>query len=148
MREELDMTHLEVNDLRVSIGKSGPDVVREVSFSLESGEVLGLVGESGSGKTTVGLALLGYARRGLVIDHGEVLLGGVDLLGLSSYELRGIRGSKVAYVPQDPSAALNPALRVGTQLRETLKRHEKTIGDIQIRLTEVLAETRLDESRP
>lgn len=138
------MTHLEVNDLRVSMGKSGPDVVSEVSFSLDSGEVLGLVGESGSGKTTVGMALLAYARRGLVIDHGEVLLGGVDLLGLSSHELRGIRGSKVAYVPQDPSAALNPALRIGTQLKETLNRHNKTIGDVQTRMAEVLRETRLD----
>jgi peptide/nickel transport system ATP-binding protein len=140
------MTHLEVNDLRVSIGRSGPDVVSEVSFSLNSGEVLGLVGESGSGKTTVGLALLGYARRGLAIVHGEVLLAGVDLLSLPPHELRGIRGRMVAYVPQDPSAALNPTLRVGTQLKEILKRHGKSIGNVEGRLADVLAETSLAAS--
>ncbi|WP_164176618.1 ATP-binding cassette domain-containing protein, partial [Stenotrophomonas maltophilia] len=62
---------------------SGNDVVDEVSFSLKAGEVMGLVGESGSGKTTTALALMGYARRGLTIDSGTVLLGGRDVLGLS-----------------------------------------------------------------
>ena len=72
-----------MQDLAIRIGgQSGPDVVSEISFAVPAGEVLGLVGESGSGKTTVALALLGHARRGLPITGGQVLLDGVDLLGL------------------------------------------------------------------
>src|ERR1700759_2290299 len=105
---------LEVSDLRVRMGKSGPDVVSEVSFQVRAGEVLGLVGESGSGKTTVALALLGHARRGLRISAGRVCLDGVELLRLGPADLRRARGARVAYVPQDPSAALNPTLKIGT----------------------------------
>jgi peptide/nickel transport system ATP-binding protein len=135
---------LELHELEVSIASSGADVVREVSFSVGPGEVLGLVGESGSGKTTVALALLGHARRGLTISNGQVLVDGVDLLGLQPAELRAMRGQKVTYVPQDPSAALNPALRVGTQLREALEGDKAGARDIGDRMTEVLAQTRLD----
>src|SRR5512140_2286108 len=105
---------LEVRGLEVRLGRAGPDVVSDVSFTVQAGQVLGLVGESGSGKTTVVLALLGHARRGLHISSGEVLVDGVDLLRLPAAQLRAVRGARVAYVPQDPSAALNPALRVGT----------------------------------
>jgi peptide/nickel transport system ATP-binding protein len=110
--EEGDTTpsRLEVKDLQICLAHSGADVVSDVSFRVPSGEVLGLVGESGSGKTTVALALLGYARRGLEITHGEVLLDGEDLLHLSESDLRAVRGARVAYVPQDPASALNPTL--------------------------------------
>ena len=60
---------------------SQADVVDDVSFTVSAGEVLGLVGESGSGKTTVALALMGYARRGLTIDSGSVKLSGVEVIG-------------------------------------------------------------------
>ena len=108
---------------RSGSGRHGPAVVSEISFAVRPGEVLGLVGESGSGKTTVALALLGHARRGLSVSGGEVRLDGVDLLRLEPGELRAVRGAKVSYVPQDPAAALNPALRVGYQLREALRVH-------------------------
>ena len=113
---------------------------------MPAGEVLGLVGESGSGKTTVALALLGHARRGLRITGGEVLLDGTDLLRLSPGGLRAARGAKVAYVPQDPAAALNPAQRVGTQLREALQVHPGVAGDQDSRVLEVLREARLDDT--
>jgi peptide/nickel transport system ATP-binding protein len=135
---------LELRDLEIRLTRSGTDVVSGVSFSVRSGEVLGLVGESGSGKTTVALALLGLARRGLVIGGGEVRLDGVNLLSLRPAELRAVRGCKVAYVPQDPAAALNPALRVGTQLREALTVHAGVVDDVDGRVAEMLAETRLD----
>jgi peptide/nickel transport system ATP-binding protein len=135
---------LEVRDLEVRIDGRAADVVSEVSFSVRSGEVLGLVGESGSGKTTVALALLGHARRGLSITGGEVCLEGADLLQLRPAELRAARGRKVAYVPQDPAAALNPTLRVGVQLREALTVHHGVAGDTGARVAEVLAEARLD----
>jgi peptide/nickel transport system ATP-binding protein len=135
---------LEVKDLEVRLGPSGPDVVSEVSFAVRAGEVLGLVGESGSGKTTVALALLGHARRGLHIASGQVLLDGVDLLALSPGALRAARGAKVSYVPQDPSSALNPTLRVGSQLREALQVHHGVVDDPAARLAEVMREARLD----
>jgi peptide/nickel transport system ATP-binding protein len=108
---------LDVSNLEVRLGRTGADVVGDVSFAVQAGQVLGLVGESGSGKTTVVLALLGHSRRGLRISAGQVHVDGVDLLRLPPAELRAFRGARVAYVPQDPSAALNPALRVGMQLK-------------------------------
>jgi peptide/nickel transport system ATP-binding protein len=138
------LVRLEVSDLRIEVAETRADVVSEVSFSVEAGEVLGLVGESGSGKTTVALALLGHARRGLRIAGGEILLDGQNVLELRPAERRAARGAKVAYVPQDPSAALNPTLRVGTQLREALSEHPEVAGNIDERIAEVLADASLD----
>jgi peptide/nickel transport system ATP-binding protein len=135
---------LKVSGLEVRLGRAGPDVVGDVSFDVAAGQVLGLVGESGSGKTTVALALLGHARRGLRITAGQVLLDGTDLLALSPGELRAARGARVSYVPQDPSAALNPALRVGTQIREVLRVHAGAAGGADGRVAEVMREVSLD----
>ena len=123
------------------------DVVDEVSFTVRGGEVLGLVGESGSGKTTVALALLGYHRRGLAVGGGRVMLDGADLLAMSDGELQTLRGAKVSYVPQDPASALNPALRIGAQLAETLRAHRRAgATGAAGRVMEVLAEADLDAS--
>ena len=104
---------LQVRGLQVCLAGTRTDVVSEVDFEVAPGEVLGLVGESGSGKTTVALALLGYARRGLHITGGQVLLDGQEILGIAERELPALRGGQVAYVPQEPAAALNPVRRVG-----------------------------------
>ena len=112
-----------VDRLRVMVRGTTRDIVDDISFEIAPGEVLGLVGESGSGKTTVGLALLGHTRRGVQIGGGSVRLGDVDVLKLSEPELEHTRGRLISYVPQDPAAALNPALRIGTQLREILQAH-------------------------
>jgi peptide/nickel transport system ATP-binding protein len=141
-----DGVRLDVRGLEVRLGQTGPDIVSDVSFTVRAGQVLGLVGESGSGKTTVVLALLGHARRGLHISSGEVQVDGVDLLRLRPAELRAMRGARVAYVPQDPSAALNPTLRVGTQLREAVRVHPGVADDPDGRIDEVLREAHLDSS--
>jgi peptide/nickel transport system ATP-binding protein len=138
---------LEVTNLTIGLGASGPAIVNDVSLSVQAGEVLGLVGESGSGKTTVALALSAYTRRGLAIRSGEVCLDGTDLLALRPGELRAIRGAAVAYVPQDPAAALNPALRIGTQLREMFSAHEGITLDPDRRALEVLQEVHLEPAR-
>jgi peptide/nickel transport system ATP-binding protein len=137
---------LQVSALRVEMVSGGQDVVDDVSFTVQAGEVLGLIGESGSGKTTVALALLGYARAGLNITGGQVLLDGSDVLKQAPSALRGMRGAVLAYVPQDPSAALNPALRIGAQLREALTSHPGLTNDVDARVAEVLEEVRLDAS--
>lgn len=140
---EAERERLEVRDLRIELTSARSDVVSDVSFSVHEGEMLGLVGESGSGKTTVALALLGHTRRGLVVTSGEVNLDGVNILGLRSAELRAVRGARVAYVPQDPAAALNPALRIGVQLREAITSHPGIAADPDARAREVLDDVRL-----
>jgi peptide/nickel transport system ATP-binding protein len=138
---------LEVSGLEIRAGPTGPDVVSDVSFSVAAGEVFGLVGESGSGKTTVALSLLGHTRRGLTVTAGQIRLDGADLLRLSREELRAVRGAKVSYVPQDPAAALNPALRIGTQLAEAVRVHPGVVADPRARIAEVMTEARLDATR-
>lgn len=98
-------------------------VVDQVSFTLESGEVLGLIGESGAGKSTIGLASLGSCRPGMRVAGGVVSFRGSDLLRLDDRGLRSLRGSKIAYVAQSASAAFNPALPIGEQVIEVAYRH-------------------------
>ncbi|HEX9063736.1 MAG TPA: ABC transporter ATP-binding protein [Streptosporangiaceae bacterium] len=138
-----------VRGLEIQVASTGTPVVSDISFDIAPGDILGVVGESGSGKTTVGLALLGHARRGLRISGGSVLLGGRDLVTLDQGQLRRLRGSAVSYVPQDPASSLNPALRIGTQLREVIEAHasghdaEAQAG----RIAEMMREVALPDDR-
>jgi peptide/nickel transport system ATP-binding protein len=117
------VTALTIRGLRIEVANSGADIVDEVDLTIAPGEVLGLVGESGSGKTTVGLSVLGHARRGVRLAGGEVQIGDTSMLQLDDKALRQARGKLVSYVPQDPSTALNPALRIETQLLEVMEFH-------------------------
>jgi peptide/nickel transport system ATP-binding protein len=114
---------LRVENLVIEVAGNEARVVDDVSLEVAPGEVLGLAGESGCGKTTLSLALLGYTRRGLRVRSGRVLVDGRSLLEMEEQELERVRGSLVTYVPQDPASALNPAIRVGTQLEEALTYH-------------------------
>lgn len=113
-----------VEDLRISLPARGVDVVDHVDLTLTAGEILGLVGESGSGKTTTGTALLGYARTGAAISGGDIEVAGYKVRALGPAQVRAIRGVTIGYVPQDPSSALNPSIRIGAQLRELLDLHD------------------------
>jgi peptide/nickel transport system ATP-binding protein len=108
-----------VQGLRI-VTADGRCLVDDGCLDLAAGEVLGVVGESGSGKTTLGLALLNHCRRGLRIGAGTVRIDGRDLCAEPAERLRRARGRVVCYVPQDPASALNPALRIRTQLAECL----------------------------
>jgi peptide/nickel transport system ATP-binding protein len=141
----MSATAVEVRDLRVELVARHADVVDEISLAIRPGEVLGLVGESGSGKTTVGMALLGHVRRGGAVSGGAVVIGGRDLAHLDDADLRHLRGGTVAYIPQDPGTALNPALRLRTQLAEVLHAHaEQWSEEEQVaRMREALEEVAL-----
>jgi peptide/nickel transport system ATP-binding protein len=102
---------------------SGEVVVEGVSLEVRRGEFLGIVGESGSGKTTTALALLGYARRGVRIVAGDVTVDGHALPTGSESQARRARGRYISYVPQDPSSALNPALRIGQTIGDMVRAH-------------------------
>jgi peptide/nickel transport system ATP-binding protein len=137
-----------VQDLQIVIASTGTPVVSDVSFEIARGEILGVVGESGSGKTTVALALLGHARRGLRIAGGSVLLGDQDVLARDEEWRRKARGSVVSYVPQDPASSLNPALRIGIQLREVLEAHDSDRdSDHPARIAEMMREVALPDDR-
>jgi peptide/nickel transport system ATP-binding protein len=122
---------LSVEDLRVEL-RSGEAIVEDVRLAVRPGEILGLVGESGSGKTTTALALLGYARPGVRIAHGEVVVAGKTVSGRDEVAARRLRGRLVSYVPQDPGNALNPALRIGRAVRDMLDEHaaEREVGSV------------------
>ena len=130
--------------LRVEIS-GGRDVVDDIELDILAGQIVGLVGESGSGKTTVSMALLGYARRGASIVGGTVEVLGQDLIPLAEPARRGLRGDVVAYVPQDPAAALNPGLKVARQLSEVMREHRPgvTSAEVERRMHEVLDEVGL-----
>jgi peptide/nickel transport system ATP-binding protein len=122
--------------LEIVIAGGGPAIVMEAAFTLMPGEMLGLVGESGSGKTTLGLALLAHHRKGLAISAGSVTIGGRDLLRIPAQDLPRLRKSLIRYVPQDSSAALNPALRIRTQLAENFDDPDAVQDDTLIALLE------------
>jgi peptide/nickel transport system ATP-binding protein len=140
---------LQVDGLVIEVAATEARVVDDVSLVVEPGEVLGLAGESGCGKTTLSLALLGYTRRGLRVRSGSVRIADRSLLDMDDGALERARGSLVTYVPQDPGSALNPAIRVGTQLEEALTFHAVggTEESRQEQIATVLEDVHLPASR-
>ena len=96
-----------------------------VSFSILAGQVLGIVGESGSGKSVTAMSLMRLIRDPNAITTGEVFYKGRDLLKLSADQMRAVRGSEIAMIFQDPMTSLNPVYRVGWQIAEQVRAHEK-----------------------
>ena len=98
-------------------------VLRDVDVDIRRGEILGLIGQSGSGKSTLAMAILGLLDRKRTHVEGTVKFDDSDLLRLSESDLRGLRGRKLALVLQSPLSALNPALKIRTQLKEAWRAH-------------------------
>ena len=101
------------------------EVVKDISFSMEGGEILGIVGESGSGKTMTALTIAGLLKQNAILDQGEILLDDIDLLQLSEKEMREIQGNEISMIFQEPMTALNPTMKIGPQVEEALLLHTK-----------------------
>jgi ABC-type glutathione transport system ATPase component len=105
-----------------------PGTVRNVCLDISRGEVVGLVGQSGSGKSTIAVSILRLLNMKGGKAKGSVIFDGIDLLGAPEREMRKIRGKEIGLVLQSPLSALNPALSIGSQLREAWKVHSKENG--------------------
>lgn len=126
-----------VEDLAVRLGQDGPNLVDGLGFSLEAGQTLCLVGESGCGKSLTALALMGLLQTPpLRVVDGAVRFDGEDLLGMRPERLREIRGGAMAMIFQEPMTSLNPGLRIGEQIAESVRRH-KGAGKVEARLRAV-----------
>ncbi|MBV8947609.1 MAG: ABC transporter ATP-binding protein, partial [Solirubrobacterales bacterium] len=132
---------LEVEDLRVQFSTDDGIVhaVDGISYSVDTGQTLGIVGESGSGKTVSSLTTLGLTRAKNTSIEGQIMFEGRDLVSLSDDELRKIRGNEIAMIFQDPLSSLHPFYKVGTQLSEAVLAHRKVSkADARSRAVELL----------
>jgi len=139
---------LSVDDLRVAYpSREGGviEVVRGVSFTLGR-ERLGIVGESGSGKSQTGRAILGLTAPGARVSARQLSFGGIDLLHCPARERRALRGARIAMVLQDPKYSLNPVMRIGAQIAETLCAHRPVSArDARAEMLRALAAVQIDD---
>jgi peptide/nickel transport system ATP-binding protein len=134
---------LSVSGLRVdyNTGRRANPAVRGVDLEVGAGEIVAVVGESGSGKSTIAHALVRLLPPQAHIRAGSVVFDGADLLRTPVAAMRRIRGGRIGFVPQDPSHSLNPLMRIGEQIAETLRRHRRlSRADAAARAVAILAE--------
>ena len=119
---------LEVKNLKISFRTSGGTLkaVRDISFDLERGRTVAIVGESGSGKSVTSKAILGILAGNSIIEGGEILYDGKDLLKITEEDMCRIRGDKVSMIFQDPLSSLNPIVKIGKQITEAMLLKNKT----------------------
>jgi ABC-type dipeptide/oligopeptide/nickel transport system ATPase component len=126
------MPLLSVENLTIGFRRHSGEVdaaVKGISFSVERGEGLAVVGESGSGKSVTALSLARLLEEPPAVISGRILLDGTDVLGLRGEALRRIRGQRIAYIFQEPGAALNPVFSVRSQITEVLRTHRPDVKD-------------------
>ncbi len=122
------MKELEVRNLRISFKTNNGYVkaVRDISFDLEKGETLAIVGESGSGKSVTAKAMLGILAGNSVVEGGEIIYNGDDLLKYTEKDFNRIRGNKFTMIFQDPLSSLDPIMKIGKQMTEATLLNGKT----------------------
>jgi len=119
---------LRVENLSISFlsNKIEKEIIRDISFHLNTNEILGIVGESGSGKSVSSLAILGLLPKNISkITHGSILFEDVDLTQVATKEFQKIRGNEIAMIFQEPMSSLNPSMTCGKQVQEILLQHTK-----------------------
>ncbi len=138
---------LRVENLTVSYRVDGQelDAVRDINLSIAPGQTYGLVGESGSGKSTLALAIMRYLAANGFVKGGRIEFGGSDLLALSEEEIRAVWGREIAFVPQNPAAALNPSMRVGEQIAEALRLYGADPAQIAAQVLQLLQLMRIGD---
>ena len=124
---------LRVRNLSIDIAGTRHRLVDDVSFEVGRNEVLGVVGESGSGKSITMLAVLGLLPPALRVSTGEIWLNGREIGHLPFRDMRRIRGKEISLIFQDPMTALNPVLRVGPQIAEAVRLHNRQLSAAQVR---------------
>ncbi|MBZ4487467.1 ABC transporter ATP-binding protein [Microbacterium sp. cx-55] len=134
---------LRVSGLRVDYGtgRRAHAALRGIDLEIDRGEIVAVVGESGSGKSTIAHALVRLLPVEAHVRGGAIVFDGTDLQKTSTGALRRIRGGRIGFVPQDPSHSLNPLMRVGEQIAETLRRHRGlSRADAAARAVEIIGE--------
>ena len=118
---------LDVKNLSISFSDRGilEEAVKNVTFSMRQGEILGIVGESGSGKILTALTIAGLLKANASLESGKILLGDTDLLHLGKKEWREYQGNQISMIFQEPMTALNPTMKIGRQVEEALLLHTK-----------------------
>ncbi|NLJ90047.1 MAG: ABC transporter ATP-binding protein [Clostridiales bacterium] len=103
------------------------NVVKNISFQVKKGEILGVVGESGSGKSMTALCMMGLLPKDVLVK-GSIYFNGIDLLGLNEDDLRRLKGKEMSMVFQEPMTSLNPSMKIGRQVEEMLVLHEANLS--------------------
>ena len=144
---------LDVKNLRISFrtNKGLVYAVRGINFSVKKGETLAIVGESGSGKSVTSKAILGIEALNAIIEDGEILFEGKNLLKYNEKEFNKIRGNKITMIFQDPMSSLDPIVKIGTQLTEASilngKKNQKTASKKIAALKKEFAKKNKTESK-
>ena len=142
------MRMLEIQDLHVRFRSApeGHEAVKGVTLGMDAGEILGLVGESGSGKTVTAMALAGLISRRKTELSGRILFEGQDLLTASREEVRAMQGKDIAVVFQEPMTSMDPVMRIGPQVEESLLVHTDLAPEARrVKALEAMAEAELPD---
>lgn len=137
---------LDIKNLRISFRTNNGRVkaVRDISFDLNKGETIAVVGESGSGKSVTARAIMGILAPNAIVEGGEIIYDGKDLMKISEEEFHQLRGNRVSMIFQDPLSSLNPIVRIGKQLTEAMilngKSTQKDAKEIFKKMTALLSE--------
>lgn len=137
---------LEVQNLSVT-ARNGAQLLKQISFQIETGEAVGLTGQSGAGKTTLLKALLGILSGGCQVSGGTIQVDGQSLWALSPRKRRELCGTTLGFIPQNPMTAFDPRLKLGRQMEETLRLRAGVSGKAALERAETLL-TDLGLSQP